>query len=153
MKSTIEISSDLPNKLLNLKRKEKNLFAIWRTKNWKGNDKNSKKKRKFSRKIRAWKEKGKKEGIGWKEKRIPVGRERIALGSTKRVETRGEARDVKVRVARRSGQIRVCATASIKVAGRLAARPNIRADILTEGSRNSRLADKQRAVAVGGGRL
>lgn len=69
------------------------------------------------------------------------------------METRGEARDVKVRVARRSGQIRVCATASIKVAGRLAARPNIRADILTEGSRNSRLADKQRAVAVGGGRL
>ena len=44
-------------------------------------------------------------------------------------------------------QIRVCATASIKVAGRLAAPRNIRADILTERSRNSRLADKQRAVA------
>lgn len=120
-------------------------------------EKSKKRESSFGRKIRAWKEKGKKEGIGWKEKRIPVGRERIALESTKRVETRGEARgearDVKVRVARRSGQIRVCATASIKVAGRLAARPNIRADILTEGSRNSRLADKQRAVAVGGGRL
>lgn len=70
------------------------------------------------------------------------GRERIARGSTKRVETRGKGG----RVAKRSRQIRVCATASIKVAGRLAAR-NIRADILTEGSRNSRLADKQRAVA------
>lgn len=151
MKSTIEISSDLPNKILNLKRKEKekNLFAIWRTKNWKGKDKNSKKRKSsLGRFGRGKKKERKKASVGRKSKSLLGER-----GSTKRVETRGEARDVKVRVARRSGQIRVCATASIKVAGRLAARPNIRADILTEGSRNSRLADKQRAVAGGGGRL